>query len=228
MPEALERGLRAPRWRYGGLVGPLSTARVFRKFRVRGRPRPGAALISASPSSPSTTAHAARGGSPGHRRGISGTPSRPRSASSRSQRRRSPNSIVVLSTSSVTWMPGRAGRSFVCASSGAFTRPAEACASSSARRSRRTSPKPPADTKSAPGLGSESLRAVDVALAEIARMPQRHPVVRGRARRALMRRFPYGVFLVARANLCLPGEDRSSSFPLSLGFSCRRYQDKYD
>jgi len=55
-----------------------------------------------------------------------------------------------LATSSVTRMPERAGRSFVCASSGAFTRPAEACASSSARRPRRTSPKPPAGANSAP------------------------------------------------------------------------------
>lgn len=49
----------------------------------------------------------------------------------------------------------------------------------------------------APGLGSEFLRAVDVTLAEIVRMPERYPVVRGTARRALMRRFPYSVFFVA-------------------------------
>jgi toxin ParE1/3/4 len=48
-----------------------------------------------------------------------------------------------------------------------------------------------------PGLGSEFLRAVDVTLAEIARMPERYPLVRGSARRALLRRFPYGVFFVA-------------------------------
>ncbi len=41
-----------------------------------------------------------------------------------------------------------------------------------------------------PGLGSEFLRAVDVTLAETTRMPERYPVVRGRARRALLRRFP--------------------------------------
>jgi plasmid stabilization system protein ParE len=48
-----------------------------------------------------------------------------------------------------------------------------------------------------PGLGSEVLRAVEVTLAEIARMPARHPLVRGRARRALLRRFPYSVVFVA-------------------------------
>ena len=52
-----------------------------------------------------------------------------------------------------------------------------------------------------PGLGSEFLRAVDVTLAEVARMPERYPVVRGRARRALLRRFPYAVFFVARPDL---------------------------
>ena len=52
-----------------------------------------------------------------------------------------------------------------------------------------------------PGLGTEFLRAVDVALAEIARMPQRYPLVRGELRRALLRRFPYAVFFVARADL---------------------------
>ncbi len=44
------------------------------------------------------------------------------------------------------------------------------------------------------GLGAEFLRAVDVALAEIARMPERFPVVHPVCRRALLRRFPYGVY----------------------------------
>lgn len=52
-----------------------------------------------------------------------------------------------------------------------------------------------------PGLGSEFLRAVDVALAEIVRMPERYPIVRGRARRALVRRFPYAVYFVAGPEL---------------------------
>ena len=52
-----------------------------------------------------------------------------------------------------------------------------------------------------PGLGSEFLRAVDVTLAEIVRMPERYPVVRGQARRALLRRFPYAMFFVATPDL---------------------------
>lgn len=68
MPEALERGLRAPRWPYSGLVRPLSTARVFRKIGAWGRLRSSAALVSTSPSSPSMTACSSRR--------ISGTPSR--------------------------------------------------------------------------------------------------------------------------------------------------------
>jgi len=52
-----------------------------------------------------------------------------------------------------------------------------------------------------PGLGSEFLRAVDVTLAEIARMPERYPLVRGSARRALLRRFPYSVFFVVTPDL---------------------------
>ena len=52
-----------------------------------------------------------------------------------------------------------------------------------------------------PGLGSEFLRAIDVALAEIARMPERYPVIRGKARRALLRRFPYAVYFIATPEL---------------------------
>jgi plasmid stabilization system protein ParE len=48
----------------------------------------------------------------------------------------------------------------------------------------------------APGLGADFLRAVDVALAEIARMPERFPVVHLACRRVLLRRFPYGVYFV--------------------------------
>jgi plasmid stabilization system protein ParE len=54
-----------------------------------------------------------------------------------------------------------------------------------------------------PGLGTEFLRAVDVTLTEIARMPERYPVVRGEARRALLRRFPYAVFFVATPDLVI-------------------------
>jgi plasmid stabilization system protein ParE len=52
-----------------------------------------------------------------------------------------------------------------------------------------------------PGLGSEFLRAVDVALAESVRMPERYPVVRGKARRALLRRFPFAISFVATPDL---------------------------
>lgn len=46
------------------------------------------------------------------------------------------------------------------------------------------------------GLGAEFLRAVDVALAEIDRMPERFPVVHRQCRRALLRRFPFAVYYV--------------------------------
>jgi plasmid stabilization system protein ParE len=52
-----------------------------------------------------------------------------------------------------------------------------------------------------PGLGTEFLRAVDVALAEVARMPERYPFVRGVARRAHLRRFAYGIYFVATPDL---------------------------
>jgi toxin ParE1/3/4 len=48
-----------------------------------------------------------------------------------------------------------------------------------------------------PGLGREFLRTVDVALAEISRMPERYPIVHREVRRVLLRRFPYGVYFVA-------------------------------
>jgi len=51
----------------------------------------------------------------------------------------------------------------------------------------------------ATGLGADFLRAVDVTLAEIERMPERFPVVHLHCRRALLRRFPYGVFFVPTA-----------------------------
>ena len=57
------------------------------------------------------------------------------------------------------------------------------------------------DARRSPGLGAEFLRAVDVTLAEIARTPERYPLVRGRARRALLRRFPYAVYFVATPDL---------------------------
>ncbi len=53
----------------------------------------------------------------------------------------------------------------------------------------------------APGLGADFLRAVDVALAEIARMPERFPAVHLHCRRALLRRFPYAVYFVPTAEV---------------------------
>ena len=47
------------------------------------------------------------------------------------------------------------------------------------------------------GLGAEFLLCVEAVMASIERNPQLHPVVhRGVIRRALTRRFPYGVFFV--------------------------------
>jgi plasmid stabilization system protein ParE len=48
-----------------------------------------------------------------------------------------------------------------------------------------------------PGLGAEFVRAVDAVFAAAQRTPASYPVVRGRTRRALLRRFPYGVFFTA-------------------------------
>lgn len=46
------------------------------------------------------------------------------------------------------------------------------------------------------GLGAEFLRAVDVSLAEIARMPAGFPDVHKGIRRAFLRRFPYAIYYV--------------------------------
>lgn len=44
------------------------------------------------------------------------------------------------------------------------------------------------------GLGSEFVRAVDACLSAIGRNPQAYAVVHEEVRRALLRRFPYGIF----------------------------------
>jgi plasmid stabilization system protein ParE len=46
------------------------------------------------------------------------------------------------------------------------------------------------------GLGAEFLRAVRATLAAIERSPGQFPVARGEVRRALVRRFPYGVYSI--------------------------------
>lgn len=48
-----------------------------------------------------------------------------------------------------------------------------------------------------PGLGAEFLRAVDAVFATAQRTPGLFAVVQGHTRRALLRRFPYGVFFTA-------------------------------
>ena len=44
------------------------------------------------------------------------------------------------------------------------------------------------------GLGAELLRTVEAVLAVISRHPKRYPIVFAKARKALVRRFPYGIF----------------------------------
>ena len=46
------------------------------------------------------------------------------------------------------------------------------------------------------GLGEEFLRALDAALQSIRRHPQAYPTVFEDIRRALLRKFPYGVFYI--------------------------------
>lgn len=46
-------------------------------------------------------------------------------------------------------------------------------------------------------LAAEFVRAVDVALAEVRRTPERFPRVSSNVRRALLRRFPYSVFFTS-------------------------------
>lgn len=46
------------------------------------------------------------------------------------------------------------------------------------------------------GLGEEFLRALGASLASIQRLPESHPVVYRDIRRALLSRFPYGVFYI--------------------------------
>jgi len=48
----------------------------------------------------------------------------------------------------------------------------------------------------AKGLGAEFLQALDTCLAGIQRSPASYTLVHPRIRRALLRRFPYGVFYV--------------------------------
>lgn len=49
-----------------------------------------------------------------------------------------------------------------------------------------------------PGLGDALLRAVESVFASIRRGPTLYAMVRGRTRRALVRRYPYGIFFYER------------------------------
>ncbi|MEX0268968.1 type II toxin-antitoxin system RelE/ParE family toxin [Leptolyngbyaceae cyanobacterium UHCC 1019] len=46
------------------------------------------------------------------------------------------------------------------------------------------------------GLGSEFVRAVDTCLSGIGRSPLAYPIIHQKLRRALVRRFPYGILYV--------------------------------
>ena len=48
------------------------------------------------------------------------------------------------------------------------------------------------------GLGSEFVRAVDTCFSKIGRNPKAYAVVRNQVRRALIRKFPYGIFYIFR------------------------------
>lgn len=45
-----------------------------------------------------------------------------------------------------------------------------------------------------PGLGREFLETVQNTLSSVASNPQLHPIIHRNARRALLRRFPYGIY----------------------------------
>ncbi|MHB1273880.1 MAG: type II toxin-antitoxin system RelE/ParE family toxin [Rhodanobacter sp.] len=55
----------------------------------------------------------------------------------------------------------------------------------------------------AAGLGSEFLRSFEASVAALQRNPQLHPKVWAEARRATLRRFPYGVIYVEDADAIL-------------------------
>ena len=52
-----------------------------------------------------------------------------------------------------------------------------------------------------PGLGSEFLAEVACVLEAIEANPEGFPVIRGRTRRGLVRRFPYGIFYIVESDL---------------------------
>ena len=50
------------------------------------------------------------------------------------------------------------------------------------------------------GLGSEFVRAIDACFAKIGRSPLAYPMLHKQIRRALIRKFPYGVFYILEDN----------------------------
>lgn len=48
------------------------------------------------------------------------------------------------------------------------------------------------------GLGKEFLREVDASLLSIQRNPELYPLIHNQIRRAMLRRFPYGIFYYLR------------------------------
>jgi plasmid stabilization system protein ParE len=50
------------------------------------------------------------------------------------------------------------------------------------------------------GLGIEFVRAVNTMVASIHRNPEQYQRIRGRLRRAMLRRFPYGIFDISSAD----------------------------
>jgi len=46
------------------------------------------------------------------------------------------------------------------------------------------------------GLGLEFMRCIDVAMAQINRSPETHPIIYKNIRRILTRRFPFGIFYI--------------------------------
>jgi plasmid stabilization system protein ParE len=52
----------------------------------------------------------------------------------------------------------------------------------------------------ATGLGRDLLEEADVVIARVMRFPESHPVRHRQFRRALLRRFPYGVFYAVEAD----------------------------
>lgn len=51
-----------------------------------------------------------------------------------------------------------------------------------------------------PGLGSEFVRAADACLSKVGRNPNAYRIVHKQVRRALIRRFPYGLFYIFENN----------------------------